>query len=151
MIHVFDYPFEGSDAALEVALKSFGSVRGIRKQTYAGNRAVYTGTRLVSLVMEKSLPRFFKLMATDVASGTMGSHWYAIFGLKLGISLLTAQTKINVSVADRLVILHDNATMLGLVVGRRLLPPPSRKRLFPLFLLFLFLLFMRMSPFREFL
>ena len=61
MIHVFDYPFEGSDAAVEVALKSFGSVRGIRKQTYVGNRAVYTSTRLVSLVIEKPLPRFCQI------------------------------------------------------------------------------------------
>ena len=32
MIHVFDFPFEGPDAAVEVALKAFGSIRGIRKK-----------------------------------------------------------------------------------------------------------------------
>ena len=61
MIHVFDFPFEGPDAAVEVALKAFGSVRGTRKQTYVGNRAVFTGTRLVSLVIERAVPRFLQI------------------------------------------------------------------------------------------
>lgn len=66
----------------------------------------------------------------------MGNHWYAIFVPNVG----------SVDNLAILAILHDNAPMLALVLGQRLPPPPSQMRLFPLFFLFLFLLYPRMSP-----
>lgn len=136
MIHVFDFPFEGLDAAVEVALKAFGSVRGIRKKKPTSVIAQCLLALAWSLWSSRELYHvFFKLTATDVVSGTMGNHWYAIFVP-------------NVGSVDNLAILHDNAPMLALVLGWRPPPPPSQKRLFPLFFLFLFPLYPRMSPSR---
>lgn len=60
-VHVFDFPFEGPDAAVEVALKAFGSVKGVHKQTYIGNCSVFTGPRMVWVVIEKTPPRFLTI------------------------------------------------------------------------------------------
>lgn len=57
MIHVFDYPFEEEDGFLRDVFKDFGDVKGIKKQTYLFNKSIYTGTRLVSLVLKSSPPR----------------------------------------------------------------------------------------------
>lgn len=77
MIHVFDFPFEGPDAAVEVALKAFGSVRGIRKKKKPMS---VTALSLLALAWSLWSSRelycvFFKLTATDVISGTIGNHW----------------------------------------------------------------------------
>lgn len=85
MIHVFDFPFEGPDAAVEVALKAFGSVRGIRKKKPTSVIAPCLLALSWSLWSSRELYRvFFKLTATDVVSGTMGKHWYAIFVPNVG-------------------------------------------------------------------
>ena len=134
MIHVFDFPFEGPDAAVEVALKAFGSVRGIRKKkkTYVGNCAVFTGTRLVSLVIERAVLRFFQI---DGYRCCIWYNWQPLVGnlcaqcRKCGQSGHSARQCTNA------------CTSVGA-------PPPSQKRLFPLFFLFLFLLYPRMSPSR---
>ena len=60
-MHVFDFPFEGSDDSIKVALKSYGSVKGIRQKTYISNRNVFNGTRMVSLVMNDPPPRLLKI------------------------------------------------------------------------------------------
>ena len=85
MIHVFDFPFEGPDATVEVALKAFGSVRGIRKKKPTSVIAQFLLALAWSLWSSRELYRvFFKLTATDVVSGTMGNHWYAIFVPNVG-------------------------------------------------------------------
>lgn len=61
IVHVFDFPYEGSDDSIKVALRPFGTVKGIRQQTYISNRNVFNGTRMVSLVMENPPPRFLKI------------------------------------------------------------------------------------------
>ena len=61
IVHVFDFPYEGSDDSVKVALRSLGTVKGIRQQTYISNRNVFNGTRMVSLVMENPPPRLLKI------------------------------------------------------------------------------------------
>lgn len=66
-VHVFDYPYEKPDAAIECHLKDFGSVWWIRKQTYVSRQDVYNGTCMVSMALAEpqSLPQFLKV----------GSYW----------------------------------------------------------------------------
>ena len=60
-VYIFDFAFEGPGAAVEVTLKAFGSVKGVHKQTYVGNRSVFTGTHMVWVVIEKTPPRFLTI------------------------------------------------------------------------------------------
>ena len=53
-VHVFDYPFEEGDAALEDAFSGFGQVKRIKKQIYLSNQEIYTSTRLVSVVLKET-------------------------------------------------------------------------------------------------
>ena len=57
LVHVFDYPFEESDVEIEHALADFGEVKKIRKQRYLWSQQIYTGTRLVSIVLRETPPR----------------------------------------------------------------------------------------------
>ena len=57
LVHVFDYPFEESDVEIEHALADFGEVKKVRKQTYLSSQQIYTGTRLVSIVLRETPPR----------------------------------------------------------------------------------------------
>ena len=57
IVHLFDYPFEEEDGFISDVFKDFGEVKGVKKQTYLFDRSIYTGTRLVSLVLKGSLPR----------------------------------------------------------------------------------------------
>lgn len=57
IVHLFDYPFEEEDGFIRDVFKDFGDVKGVKKQTYLFDRSIYTGTRLVSLVLKGSLPR----------------------------------------------------------------------------------------------
>ena len=61
IVHVFDFPYEGSDDSIKVALRSYGAVKGIHQQTYISNRNVFNGTRMVSLVMENPPPCLLKI------------------------------------------------------------------------------------------
>ena len=55
LVHVFDYPFEESNVEIEHALADFGEVKKARKQTYLSGQQIYTGTRLVSIVLRETL------------------------------------------------------------------------------------------------
>ena len=57
MVHVFDYPYEEEDDFLVDVFRDFGQVKGVKKQTYLFDKSIYTGTRLVSLVLKGSPPR----------------------------------------------------------------------------------------------
>ena len=56
LVHVFDYPFEEIDVEIEHAPADFGEVKRIRKQTYLSSQQIYTGTRLVSIVLMETPP-----------------------------------------------------------------------------------------------
>ncbi|KAJ7360276.1 hypothetical protein OS493_016906 [Desmophyllum pertusum] len=54
MIHLFDYPFEASDNCIKGYFNCFGEVKSIRCQKYLTNQSVFTGTRLISMVMKRA-------------------------------------------------------------------------------------------------
>ena len=57
LVHGFDCPFEESGVEIEHALADFGEVEKVRKQTYLSSQQIYTGTRLVSIVLRETPPR----------------------------------------------------------------------------------------------
>ena len=57
IVHLFDYPFEEEDNFVRDLFKDFGDVKGVKRQTYLFDKSIYTGTRLVSLVLKGSPPR----------------------------------------------------------------------------------------------
>ena len=63
VVNLFDYPFEGEDIKIEGVLCAFGEVKRIRHQSYVSNTEIFTGTRLVSLVLKAgvTLPRYITI------------------------------------------------------------------------------------------
>lgn len=57
MVHVFDYPFEELDAVVADAFKDFGEVKKVKDQTSIAHPEIFTGTRLVSLILKSNPPR----------------------------------------------------------------------------------------------
>ena len=57
IVHVFDYPFEEDNSFVSSIFKDFGEVKKVKNQTYLANTSIYTGTRLVSIVLKGSPPR----------------------------------------------------------------------------------------------
>ena len=72
VVNLFDYPFEENDQVIEDTMVAFGLVKRIKHQTYVSNPNVYTGTRLVSLVLRSgvTLPRFITI------NGYICRIWY---------------------------------------------------------------------------
>ena len=69
LVHLFDFPFEESDKDIEAAFGSFGAVKNVKKQTYLDS-TIYTGTRLVHIIVEHTLPRMLEI------SGYICRIWY---------------------------------------------------------------------------
>jgi hypothetical protein len=57
MVHMFDYPYEGDEDSVKKVFSDFGDVKWVKCQTYVSNPTIFTGTRLVSMVLSGSLPR----------------------------------------------------------------------------------------------
>ena len=57
ILHVFDYPFEESDALVSDAFNDFGDVKRVKDQLSITDPEVFTGTRLVSMVLKTNPPR----------------------------------------------------------------------------------------------
>ena len=55
-VHIFDYPFEGEKAPVAAALAPHGEVKEVRQQRYSFDPALYSGTRIVRMVL-KGTPR----------------------------------------------------------------------------------------------
>ena len=72
VVNLFDYPFEENDQVIEDTMVAFGLVKRIKHQTYVSNPNVYTGTRLVSLVLRSdvTLSRFITI------NGYICQIWY---------------------------------------------------------------------------
>ena len=60
VVHIFDFPFEENDSLIEVALAPFGNVKKVSKQKYPDSQ-VFTGTRLVTMIITDSVPKFLKI------------------------------------------------------------------------------------------
>ena len=61
ILHIFDYPYEEPNANLETMLLDYGVVKKIKMQTFLSNQNIYTGTCLVTIVLDTSPPRQLSL------------------------------------------------------------------------------------------
>ena len=63
VVNLFDYPYEEEDVKIEDVLCAFGEVKRIRHQSYVSCADIFTGTRLVSLVLNSgcTLPRYITI------------------------------------------------------------------------------------------
>ena len=57
LVHVLYLPFEQSNDAVRLALAQYGEVKSVRMQHFPGHPGVATGTRLVSVLLERDPPR----------------------------------------------------------------------------------------------
>ena len=57
IVHVFEYPFEEDNAHVSSVFEDFGEVKKVKNQTYLSNSNIFTGTRLVFMVLNSTLPR----------------------------------------------------------------------------------------------
>lgn len=60
-VHVFDFPYEGSDQTIMDALRGFGAIQGIRRQKYISKPNVFNGTRMVTMIIKDTPPRFLEI------------------------------------------------------------------------------------------
>ena len=70
IVHIFDYPYEEEDVYVKDVLGDFGSVKRVKKQTYLAKPDVFTGTRLVSVTLDATPPRFITI------NGYLCRFWY---------------------------------------------------------------------------
>ena len=70
IIHIFNYPYEEEDVYVKNVLGDFGSVKRVKKQTYLAKPDVFTGTRLVSVTLDATPPRFITI------NGYLCRIWY---------------------------------------------------------------------------
>ena len=64
IIHLFDFPLEGTgDEAIKEFFGQYGQVRDVRHQRYLRHANIFTGTRLVDVVLEKFPPRLVSVNA----------------------------------------------------------------------------------------
>ena len=57
LVHLFDYPYEECENELEDVFKNYGEVKRVRHQSFSSNKDIFTGTRLISIVLRGNLPR----------------------------------------------------------------------------------------------
>ena len=55
-IYVHYYPFEAPDADIRSVLSKFGQIKGLRYKSFPGYSNVKTGSRIVSMVVEREIP-----------------------------------------------------------------------------------------------
>ena len=70
IVHLFDYPFEEDNEEIKEFFGQFGVVKNVRLQKYLSRSEVYTGTRLIDVVLADSPPRIVNV------NGTMCRVWY---------------------------------------------------------------------------
>ena len=55
IVHLFDYPFEEENDVVKEFFGGFGVVKNVRLQKYLSRPDIYTGTRLVDVVLTEPL------------------------------------------------------------------------------------------------
>ncbi len=70
IIHLFDFPYEEGCFGIEDLFKAYGTVKAVRQQKYLSNDNIFTGTRLIDLVLERHPPRLVSL------NGYVCRVWY---------------------------------------------------------------------------
>ena len=71
-MHVFYFPFEEDDRALEDAFGDFGAVKSVKNQTFLSNSNIFNGTRLVDVVLGGVLPRSLMIWGYSCRLGYRG-------------------------------------------------------------------------------
>ena len=61
ILHIFDYPHEEDNLEVRNVCADFGTVKGVKRQTYLSNSEIFTGTRLVTVILSSSPPRFLSI------------------------------------------------------------------------------------------
>lgn len=56
IVHLFDFPHEEDEEAIAALFSSYGLVKGVRRQCYISHPEIFTGTRLVDLIVERTPP-----------------------------------------------------------------------------------------------
>lgn len=56
IVHLFDFPHEEDEEAIAALFSSYGLVKSVRRQCYISHPEIFTGTRLVDLVAERTPP-----------------------------------------------------------------------------------------------
>ena len=98
MVHLFDYPYEEDAAPIDTLFKTYGKVKGIRHQKYISREDIFTGTRLIDIVIERTPPRLVSIN---------GSIWV--------IKLMIVPTRISAIVVVKQVILPVIVLMPGVL------------------------------------
>ena len=70
MVHLFDYPYEEDAVPIDTLFKTYGKVKRIRHQKYISREDIFTGTRLVDIVIERTPPRLLSI------NGYICRVWY---------------------------------------------------------------------------
>ena len=70
IIHLFDFPHEEDDEVVAELFGTYGLVRGVRRQRYTSRPDIFTGTRLIDVVMERAPPRMVSI------NGFICRTWY---------------------------------------------------------------------------
>ena len=61
MLHIFDYPHEEDNLEVRHVCADFGTVKGVKRQTYLSNSDIFTGTHLVTVILSSSPARFLSI------------------------------------------------------------------------------------------
>ena len=105
---MFHFPYEEDVEILKNAMKCFGTVVGVRYQSYP-SVDVHTGTRLVRMIRNGPIPVSLMLAVTCVKFGIAGSPSCAIF---VGEAMSRATVPLKESAAHA----TKRGTMLGIVL-----------------------------------
>ena len=70
IVHLFDYPYEEDEELVKDFFSQFGFVKSVRSQKYLTKPDIYTGTRLIDLVLNSTPPR------TVLIGGYMCRVWF---------------------------------------------------------------------------
>ena len=76
IIHLFDCPYEEDEEPVKDFFSQFGFVKTVRNQKYLSKPNIYTGTRLVDVVLNNTPPR----------TALIGGH---VCGLRVNLSFAT--------------------------------------------------------------
>ena len=70
IVHLFDYPYEEDEEQVKDFFSQYGFVKSVRSQKYLTKPNIYTGTRLIDLVLNSTPPR------TALIGGYMCRVWF---------------------------------------------------------------------------
>lgn len=70
IVHLFDFPFEECEDDVKAFFNAYGTVKNVRLQKYLSKSDIFTGTRLVDIVLNEPPPRIANI------NGYMCRVWY---------------------------------------------------------------------------